>query len=132
MTLYFYGNETQVSINDGVLVFTWDDEDRFISVIPPGYSAPLDTFVYNGLGLRVGKTDSTGSYICDGTTPGAMVLTDGYALYTPGLSENKGGASRHYFNNRLKTGTTGTFRPRGKCRTRRGCGTRGTGAGRRR
>ena len=38
---------------------------------------------------------STGtySYICDGTSPGADVLADGYALYTPGLSDHRGSAS---------------------------------------
>ena len=71
--------------------FTYDDEDRLTAVSGPGYS---DTFTYNGLGLRVGKTDTTGtySYLCDGASPGAPVLSDGHATYTPGLSENRGGA----------------------------------------
>ena len=71
----------------------WDDEDRLVSVTPPGYTSPLDKFSYNGLGLRVAKTDSTNSYIyvCDGTTPGAPVLIDGHTQYTPGLSENRAG-----------------------------------------
>ena len=45
------------------------------------------------MGLRVGKVDSTGtySYLCDGASPGAPVLSDGHAVYTPGLSENRGG-----------------------------------------
>ncbi len=53
------------------------------------------TFVYNGLGLRVGKTDSTGTYryLCDGTSPGADVLSDGAAVYTAGLSDHRGNAS---------------------------------------
>ena len=51
----------------------------------------------------MGKTDSTGtySYVCDGTTPGSSVLSDGHALYTPGLSENRGGTSAYYSNDRL-------------------------------
>jgi RHS repeat-associated protein len=42
----------------------------------------------------VGKKDSTGAYsfLCDGASPGAPVLSDGYATYNPGLSENRGGA----------------------------------------
>ena len=62
-----------------------------------------DTYTYNGLGLRVGKTDSTGSYsyVCDGTTPGSPVLIDGHTLYTPGLSENRGGTSVYYDFDRL-------------------------------
>jgi YD repeat-containing protein len=56
------------------LTYTWDDEDRLVSVALPG--GGVDTFTYNGLGLRVGKTDSTGpyAYVCDGTSPGAPVL----------------------------------------------------------
>ena len=47
-----------------------------------------------GFRLHVGKTDTTGtySYLCDGASPGSPVLSDGHALYTPGLSENRGGA----------------------------------------
>jgi len=76
--------------------FTYDDEDRLVSMAIPG--GVTDTFVYNGLGLRIGKSDSTGtySYLCDGASPGSPVLSDGHAVYTPGLSENKGGASRYY------------------------------------
>ena len=42
----------------------------------------------------MGKTDTTGtySYLCDGASPGAAVLSDGHAVYTPGLSENRAGA----------------------------------------
>ena len=51
----------------------------------------------------MGKTDSSGSYsyVCDGTSPGSPVLSDGHALYTPGLSENRGGSSAYYSNDRL-------------------------------
>ncbi len=67
---------------------------------PDGHS---DTFSYNGLGLRVAKTDSTGtySYLCDGTSPASPVLSDGHAVYTPGLSERRGGSSSYYENDRL-------------------------------
>ncbi len=52
-----------------------------------------DTYTYNGLGLRVGKTDSTGTYayVCDGTSPGSPVLSDAHAVYNPGLSEYRAG-----------------------------------------
>ena len=76
--------------------FTYDDEDRLTGISGPGAggAAYTDTFRYNGLGLRVGKTDTTGtySYLCDGASPGAAVLSDGHAVYTPGLSENRAGA----------------------------------------
>ena len=45
----------------------------------------------------MGKTDSTGSYsfACDRTSPGSPVLSDGHAVYTPGESESRGGASSY-------------------------------------
>ena len=95
------GSETRVSIFGGVYQLTWDDEDRLVGETLP--SGQVDTFVYNGLGLRVGKTDSTGTYayVCDGTSPGSPVLSDGHALYTPGLSESRGGVSRYNSYDRL-------------------------------
>ena len=45
--------------------------------------------------LLSAKTFGTGSYACDGTTPGSPVLSDGHATYTPGLSENRGGVSTY-------------------------------------
>jgi len=90
------GNETSVSIYGSVYRDTYDDEDRLTSVTLP--SGIVDTFTYNGLGLRVGKTDSTGTYayVCDGTSPGAPVLSDGHALYNPGLSESRAGTLSFY------------------------------------
>ncbi len=95
------GNTTTVTIGGSTFHDAYDDEDRLTSVaIPGGFT---DTYTYNGLGLRVGKVDSTGSYsyICDGTTPGSPVLSDGHAVYTPGLSENRGGTSTFYDFDRL-------------------------------
>ena len=43
----------------------------------------------------------TYSYICDGTTPGSPVLSDGHAVYTLGLSENRGGVASYYSNDHL-------------------------------
>jgi len=62
-----------------------------------------DTFSYNGLGLRVGKQDSTGSYsyLCDGASAGSAVLWDGQAVYTAGLSERRGGVSSYFDFDRL-------------------------------
>jgi len=55
----------------------------------------VNTFTYNGLGLRVAKTDSTGQFalVSDGTSPASPVIADGAAVYTPGLSERRNGAS---------------------------------------
>ena len=80
------GNETSLSIYGGMTHFVYDDEDRLTSLTTSG--GVTDSFTYNGLGLRTGKTDSTGiyAYVCDGTAPGSDVLADGLAVYTPGLS----------------------------------------------
>ncbi len=82
--------------------YTYDDEDRLtrLSQSPSGL---VNTYVYNGLGLRVGMTDSQGThtYLCDGASPGSPVLSDGFAVYTPGLSEHRNGASLYYDNDQL-------------------------------
>ncbi len=95
------GSETRISLGGYVYGFTYDDEDRLVQANYPG--GVVDTFVYNGLGLRVAKTDSTGSYsyLCDGASAASPVLWDGHAVYTPGLSENRGGSSSYYENDRL-------------------------------
>ncbi len=95
------GSETRISLGGSVYQFVYDDEDRLVQANYPG--GVVDTFVYNGLGLRVAKTDSTGSYsyLCDGASAASPVLWDGHAVYTPGLSENRGGSSSYYENDRL-------------------------------
>jgi len=86
------GSETNNTLTGAV--FTYDDEDRLVQAAYPGPGI-TDSFTYNGLGLRVGKTDSTGSYsyVCDGASPGSPVLSDGHAVYTPGLSERRDGVT---------------------------------------
>ena len=87
------GNQTTMSYYGSVYGFAWDDEDRLTRLtFPDGH---VNTFAYNGLGLRVAKTDSTGQFamVSDGTSPASPVLADGAAVYTPGLSERRGGAS---------------------------------------
>ena len=80
------GNQTSLSISGTSYTYTYDDEDRLIKLTST--SGIVDTFAYNGLGLRVAKSDSTGSYsyVCDGTTPGSPVLSDGHTTFTAGLS----------------------------------------------
>ena len=87
------GNLLTQTLNGSTSTRTFDDEDRLTSITIPGVGT--DTFTYNGLGLRVGKADSTGtfSFLCDGASPASPVLWDGYAVYTPGLSENRGGTT---------------------------------------
>ncbi|GIV03348.1 MAG: hypothetical protein KatS3mg015_2178 [Fimbriimonadales bacterium] len=57
-----------------------------------------NTFAYNGFGARVSKTDSAGTttYLRSGTSVVAPVVADSQAVYTPGISERRGSASRFY------------------------------------
>ena len=89
------GNETSVTFGGITYHDAYDDEDRLLSVSSPTVT---DTFTYNGLGQRVAKTDTGGTshYLCDGASPGAPVLWDGAAVYTPGLSEHRGSVSSYY------------------------------------
>ncbi len=66
------GNQKSVLLSGTTSTRTFDDEDRLTSISGPGYT---DTFTYNGLGLRVGKTDSTGTYlyVCDDAGRGGAV-----------------------------------------------------------
>ena len=96
------GNLTSLSRLGQTNTYTYDDEDRLtrLSQSPSGI---VNTYIYNGMGLRVGMTDSQGThtYLCDGTSPGSPVLSDGFAVYTPGLSEHRGGSSFYYANDQL-------------------------------
>jgi RHS repeat-associated protein len=86
------GDCTGITVGGVTTTLSYDYEHRLTAV---GGTA-TDSFSYNGLGLRVGKTDSTGtySYVCDGTEAASPVLTDGAAVYTPGLSERRGSTSK--------------------------------------
>ena len=68
-------------------------------------SSATNTFGYNGLGLRVSKSDSSGAlaYVCDGTRVASAVLKDGASVYTPGLSERRGTASKFLHSDALGT-----------------------------
>ncbi len=57
-----------------------------------------NTFAYNGFGARVSKTDSAGTttYLRNGTSVVAPVAADAGVVYTPGISERRGSASRFY------------------------------------
>ena len=74
-----------------VTCLSFDIENRVIGITYPG--GATNSFTYNGNDLRVTKNDSTGAYryVTDGGSPGDAVLSDGAAVYTPGLSERRGG-----------------------------------------
>ena len=80
--------------SSGDTLFDHDYEDRITKITYPNLSC--NTFTYNGLGSRVGKSDSTGSYTFfrNGSVPGSGVISDGFATYTGALSERRNGASK--------------------------------------
>ena len=103
------GNCTQLKIN-GIAQqnFTYDDENRVSQIDYPSAPAlPSSHFGYNGQRLRTSRQDSHGlaKYVTDGDSPGADVLSDGQAIYTPGISERRNGTTRF-----LKLDDTGSLR----------------------
>ena len=80
---------------------SYDYESRLTSITYPGGRS--SSYVYNGLDTRVGKSNSSGSntYLRDGASVTAPVLSDGSATYTPGISESRSGVSTFYGHDRL-------------------------------
>ena len=72
---------------------------------------------HNGLGLRVAKADSTGSYsyVCDGTTPGSPVLSDGHTTFTAGLSSTVAGLTLFRHGEWARRRGVGRSQPRREC-----------------
>ena len=93
---YTYDNNGN-QLTDGTSTETYDDEDRLLTWTG---GIGTDTFTYNGLGLRVGKSDSAGSHslLMDGSSPASPILADslGMVVLTPGLSENRNGSHVYY------------------------------------
>jgi len=56
------------------------------------------SYTYNGLGLRLTKSDPSGNYayFTDGTSPASDVLSDNFTTFTPGTSETKGIGNGQY------------------------------------
>ena len=88
------GNCTSVTVGTSVTSLSYDVENRVTSITYP--NSTVNTFQYNGEDLRTQKVDSGGAknYVCDGSSPASAVLKDGAAVYTPGLSERRGSASK--------------------------------------
>ncbi|MBV6501974.1 MAG: hypothetical protein AKCLJLPJ_00015 [Fimbriimonadales bacterium] len=101
------GRVTSVTSSGQVTSLTYDYEDRVTSIAYPGGGA--NTFAYSGLGARVSKTDSTGSYTYrrNGSSVTSPVLSDGPNVYTPGISERRSGVSKFYHSD-LKNGVQQT------------------------
>lgn len=59
------GNLLTQTVNGQGSSRTWDDEDRLTSItLPDGHT---DSFSYNGLGMRLTKSDPTGCARCIAT-----------------------------------------------------------------
>ena len=66
--------------------------------------------VYNGLDMRVSRVGLHSTYfgyLCDGEAPASPVLSDGYNIYTQGVSQTaiSGGATSYYVLDRLGSST---------------------------
>jgi RHS repeat-associated protein len=88
------GNCTAVTVGGQTTSLTYDYENRVTGITYPNTST--NSFQYNALNLRTRKVDSGGTvnYMADGTAPASPVLKDSGAVYTPGLSERRGGTSK--------------------------------------
>ncbi len=89
------GNCQTLTVNGQKAIFTYDDENRVGAIAYP--NLPTSQFTYNGLRQRTSKQESSGllKYVMDGTAPGSDVLSDGQAVYTPGVGERRNNVTRY-------------------------------------
>ena len=101
------GRTTSVTSSAGTTNLAYDFESRVKTIAGPGVS---NAFAYNGLDTRVGKVDSggTATYRRDGAGVTAPVLSDGGAVYTPGVSQRRSGATTFDLSDRLGTASRQT------------------------
>jgi len=96
------GNVTSVTntATSQTTTLNWNADSRLTGITYP--SSATNTFTYNGLGQRVGKTDSIGtfSYALADDSIDSKVLSDGAASYVHGalglVSETRGGTTKYY------------------------------------
>jgi YD repeat-containing protein len=101
------GNVTGVTSGGVTTTVTWDGAGRMTGVSGGGLSVS-NASVYNGLGQRIARTDSSGtrSFTLSGDAIDAPVLSDGAATYQRGLdliSETRSGASKFFHLDSLGT-----------------------------
>ena len=101
------GRTTSVVSSAGTTTLAYDFESRVRTIAGPGVS---NSFTCNGLDTRVGKVDSSGTatYRRDGADVLAPVLSDGAAVYTPGVSQRRAGATTFDLSDRLGTASRQT------------------------
>ncbi|MBL1153096.1 MAG: L,D-transpeptidase family protein [Armatimonadetes bacterium] len=99
------GRTTAVTVGNDTTSVAYDYESRITQITYPNQNT--NSFAYNGLDTRVSKVDSTGTrtYLRDGAYVTDPVLSDGAALYTPGISERRSSVTKFFHPDRL--GTTG-------------------------
>jgi len=92
-----------VTTSAGTTSLSYDYEDGITGITYP--SSATNSFAYNCLDTRVGKTDSSGTatYQRDGVGVTAPLLTDGSSTFTPGVSQNNGSTSTFDCADRLGT-----------------------------
>jgi len=97
------GRTTRVTTSAGTTSLSYDYEDRITGITYP--SSATNSFAYNCMDTRVGKTDSSGTatYQRDGVDATAPVLTDGSSTFTPGVSQHNGSTSTFDCADRLGT-----------------------------
>src|SRR5690606_10322110 len=85
---------TSVTTSVGTTSLTYDYESRITGITYP--NSATNSFTYNGLDTRVGKTDSGGTttYRRDGAYVTDPVLSDGSKTYTPGISTRSGSTTK--------------------------------------
>ena len=99
------GNLFQHLVPGKATTYSWDGENRLLGVAFP--NGVVDTFTYNGVGQRVGKTDQPGTlkYVWDGQN--VLIETDASAtieavhtlepaLYGNQVSQRRSGATSYY------------------------------------
>ncbi len=101
------GRTTSVVSGSGTTTLAYDYEGRITTITYP--STATNTFTYNGLDTRVSKVDSAGTatYKRDGAGVTAPVLSDGGAVYTPGISERRSSTTT-FLHNGLKNADSQT------------------------
>ena len=95
------GNCTAVTVGTLTTTLAYDYQNRVTGITYSG--GATNSFGYNAFNLRAKKVDSTGTYnyVTDGVSPASAVLSDGAAIYTPGLSERRGTTSKFYHSDAL-------------------------------
>ncbi|MDW8368580.1 MAG: hypothetical protein RMK49_22255, partial [Abditibacteriales bacterium] len=103
------GNCTSVSLQGGGVTrtYSWGYNNELKQITYAG--GGTNTFTHDGIGRRVTKVDSTGSYSFG--SDGSRILSDGHAVYTRAgdsrlISERRGNNSRWHHSDGLTSTRT--------------------------